>query len=87
MGKRHNKDKFAPWGHGDAAMKITISYTASEEQEAAGVLAALRPLLPGLRVHKTEGKPPFLHLYLTTKKPKTVEIPSQTLDRYPLYVV
>lgn len=52
-------------------MKITISYIASEEREAAGVLEALRPLLPGLRVHKNKAKPPFLHLYLTTKKPGT----------------
>lgn len=50
-------------------MKITISYTAAEEQEATAILVALRPLLPGVRVHKNEDKPPFLHLYLTTKKP------------------
>lgn len=51
-------------------MKITVSYITAEEQEAAAVLAALRPLLPGVREHKSESKPPFLHLYLTTKKPQ-----------------
>ena len=51
-------------------MKLTISYTAEEEQETAGVLAALLALLPGVRVHKNESKPPFIHLYLTTRKPK-----------------
>ena len=52
-------------------MKITVSYIGSEEQEAARVLAALRPLLPGVRVHKNECQRPFLHLYLTTKKPES----------------
>ena len=51
-------------------MKITISYPAAEEQEATAILVALRPLLLGVRVHKNEDKPPFLHLYLTTKKPQ-----------------
>lgn len=51
-------------------MKITVSYIGSEEQKAAGVLAALLELLPGVRVHKSESNPPFLHLYLTTKKPQ-----------------
>lgn len=51
-------------------MKITIAYTGAEEREANGVLAVLRPLLPGDRVHKNDNKPPFLHLYLTTKKPE-----------------
>lgn len=51
-------------------MKIAVSYIGSEEQEAAGVLAALLELLPGVRVRKNESNPPFLHLYLTTKKPQ-----------------
>ena len=51
-------------------VKITISYIGAEEQEAAGVLAALLALLPGVRVHKNESKPPFFHLYLTTRKPQ-----------------
>lgn len=51
-------------------MKITISYTAAEEQEAAGVLAALRPLLPGFRIHKNESKPPFIRVNLTPRKPQ-----------------
>lgn len=51
-------------------MKITVSYIGSEEQEADAVLSALRPLLPGVRVHKNVSKPPFIHLYLTTRKPQ-----------------
>ncbi len=50
-------------------MKITVAYTSAEEQDAAAVLAALLRLLPGVRVHKNESEPPFLHIYLTTKKP------------------
>ena len=50
-------------------MKITISYMATEEREAAGVLAALLALLPGVRVHKNTSKPPYIHVYLTTRKP------------------
>lgn len=49
-------------------MKVNITYTLEEKEEAAAVLAALRPILPGLRVHKNDRSPPFLHLHLTTKK-------------------
>ena len=51
-------------------MKIIVSYTGEEEQEATGVLAALLAFLPGARVHKNESKHPFFHLYLTTRKPQ-----------------
>ena len=50
-------------------MKLKLTYQPEEQEEAAGVLAALRGLLPGVRVHKNESKPPFIHVYLTTKKP------------------
>ena len=50
-------------------MKITISHTAAEEREAAGILAALLRLLPGARVHKAMDKPPYIRIYLTTRRP------------------
>lgn len=50
-------------------MKITISYIDAEEQEAAKILAALRPLLPGFRVHKNVSKTPFIRVNLTPRKP------------------
>lgn len=50
-------------------MKITIAYTADEEREAIADLETLRRLHPAGRVHKKDSKPPFKHLYLTTKKP------------------
>ena len=53
---------------GGVAVKIIISYIDAEEQEAAGVLAALLRLLPGVRVRKNTAKAPHNHLYLTTRK-------------------
>lgn len=50
-------------------MKITITHTAAEERKAAKVLSALLLLLPGARVHRAESKPPFMRIYLTTRKP------------------
>jgi len=50
-------------------MKITIAYTPAEEREASGALAMLLRLLPGARVHKAASKPPFVRIYLTTRKP------------------
>ncbi len=50
-------------------MKVTIAHTAEEQEEADTVLSALRPLLAWEKIRKTDRHPPFLHLYLTTKKP------------------
>ena len=50
-------------------MKITIAYTAAEEREAAGVLAALLRLLPGARVHRNAARPPYIQVHLTTRRP------------------
>ncbi len=50
-------------------MKVTLAYIPEEQKEAAAVLAALRPLLKWERVHKSDRHPPFLHIYLTTRKP------------------
>lgn len=51
-------------------MKVTISYTDAEEQEAAKILATLRPLLPGFRVHKNISNPPFIRVNLSPRKPQ-----------------
>lgn len=51
-------------------MKITVSYTEAEEKEATAVLAVLRPLLPGFRVHKNVSKPPFIRVNFTSRKPQ-----------------
>ena len=52
-------------------MKIIIAHTAEEQEEANTILSALRPLLAWEKIRKTAPPPPFLHLYLTTKKPGT----------------
>lgn len=51
-------------------MKIAISYVAAEEQEATAALAALRRLHPDGKVRKSDRHPPYLHIYLTTKRQK-----------------
>ena len=50
-------------------MKITIAHTAEEQEEADAVLSALRPLLDWGKARKSNRHPPFLHIYLATKKP------------------
>ena len=49
-------------------MKITITHTDAEEREAAGILAALLRLLPGARVHRNVRRPPYIRIYITTRK-------------------
>lgn len=51
-------------------MKVTVAYIPAEQEEAAAVLAALRPLMAWEKVRKSDRYPPFLHIYLTTGKPK-----------------
>jgi len=48
-------------------MKIMISFHPDEQHAAAAVFRAAKELLPQARVHKTDNKPPNIHLYLTTK--------------------
>lgn len=52
-------------------MKLKLTYQPEEQEEAADVLAALLALLPGVRVHKNDSKAPYIHVYLTTRKPGT----------------
>lgn len=52
-------------------MKLKLTYQPEEQEATAGMLAALLALLPGVRVHKNASKPPYIHVYLTTRKPGT----------------
>lgn len=49
-------------------MKITIAYTEESSAAAAASVAALKEVLPGVKVKKSEKHPPYKHLYLTTPK-------------------
>jgi len=55
--------------------KITIAYLPEDEPEAAAALAALRRLNPDAKVRKSDRHPPFLHIYLTTKRQKSADKP------------
>lgn len=50
-------------------MKVTISHTNEEREEADAVLSALRPLLAWGKVRESDRHDPYLHIYLATKKP------------------
>ena len=54
-------------------MKITIAYTEENNAAAAASVAALKEVLPGVKVKKSEKHPPFKHLYLTTPKESEVK--------------
>lgn len=51
-------------------MKLNLTYQLEEQEQANAALAALLALLPGVRVRKNASKPPYIHVYLTTRKPK-----------------
>ena len=48
------------------SMKIRVSYT--EEAEAEAILRVLQPIAGLFNVKKSEGTPPFKHLYFMPKK-------------------
>ena len=50
-------------------MKITIAFTEKEQENADTIVAVLRRLHPGIKVHKSDAHKPFFHMYLTTRKP------------------
>lgn len=57
-------------------MKIRIAWSDDEESVALKAITALLDNLPGVRVHKTEPKPPYYIVFLTTKrlqKPRKAE--------------
>ena len=49
-------------------MKITIAYLPAEAVGAVAVQEAIQRIYPAAKVRKSDRKPPFIHLYLTTKK-------------------
>ena len=52
-------------------MKVTISYTKEETEEATAIVAALLHRFPDARAKRSERHPPFLHFYLSTSKKPT----------------
>lgn len=50
-------------------MKVCISFQPHEQTDADAVFAAVKGVLPRSKVHKTDNKPPYIRLFLTTKKP------------------
>ena len=49
-------------------MKIRIAYTAGEHMAATLLCETVRSLFPGVRVHESAERPPYRHIFLTTKK-------------------
>lgn len=47
------------------SVKIKASYT--EEAEEAALMALFRPVMSLFKVKKSEGKPPFKHLYFISR--------------------
>lgn len=47
------------------SVKIKVSYT--EDAEATSIMTLLKPIIGLFKVKKSEGKPPFKHLYFTPK--------------------
>ncbi len=66
-------------------MKVKLTYIPEEQDAAAAVMAALLRLLPGVRVHKNESKPPFLHIYLTAKTRKPLKFQVEHLTDTPVH--
>lgn len=62
-------------------MKLKLTYQPEEQEQAAGVLAALLALLPGARVRRDNSKAQKLCVYVTTKGPKSVGAVRKHLDK------
>ena len=52
-------------------MKITIAYTEPESGLLGALISAIKAVLPPVKIHKSEQSPPFQHIYLNTRKPKS----------------
>jgi len=54
-------------------MKITIAYLPEEQQKAHNLLLFIQSLLAGCvdKVRESDRNPPYKHIYVTTRKPKT----------------
>lgn len=51
-------------------MKIRISYIQEEGPLATCIVETIRHLLPTVRLHESDDKPPWRYIFLTTKKPQ-----------------
>jgi len=49
-------------------MKIKISYEEREAADVERLIDLLRPIIDRFKVKKSEGTPPYKHLYFTPKK-------------------
>lgn len=52
-------------------MKVNISYTASETENAYALAADIKKRLPNARVKRSDRHPPYLHLYISESTPST----------------
>lgn len=67
-------------------MKISIAYRPDDAGEAKQVdiiRAFLKRFLPGAKVRVSHRYDPHSHIYLATKKPKSLVIPGKMLDHRP----
>ena len=51
-------------------MKVIVAYLPEEEREADLICRFVHRLCPG-KIRKSDRRPPFKHIYLTTKRPGT----------------
>lgn len=53
-------------------MKITIAYLPEEQKKANTLLLFIQSLLSGCvdKVRESDRNAPYMHIYLTTRKPK-----------------
>lgn len=49
-------------------MKITIAYLPNWDPLANAIVTAIRCIIPGIKVRKSDRHPPFRHIYMTTRK-------------------
>ena len=52
-------------------MKVKISYTASETENADALAADIKKRLPNACVKRSDRHPPYLHLYISESTPST----------------
>lgn len=64
QGLRHVAGRSA----GGVAVKLKLTYQPEEQEQAAGVLAALLRLLPGAKVRRDKSQAPRLCVYVTINK-------------------
>lgn len=52
-------------------LKIKIAYQPEESEQARAVAAMLRPILGDVRINNSDNHKPFLHMYISTRRPAT----------------